>query len=185
MDLIDRLNSEDPHQEVYKGELKPKEWVYSLRMTETLNAFEPTASENVQLAVRAQHIERWKIARSGFPSTKVGYLNWRKKMGVFHGEVVARVLGGLGFSTERIEEVRGLLEKKGVKKNEEVQLLEDVACLVFLEHYLDDFCEKYPSEKVITIIQKTWVKMSKKGHKSALKLNFSGKSKELIESALA
>ena len=57
--------------------------------------------------------------------------------------------------------------------------------MVFLQHYFENFSEKYSEEKLIDILQKTWGKMSKKGHEAALKLEFSEKSKQLITKALS
>ncbi|MCK5814330.1 MAG: DUF4202 family protein, partial [Flavobacteriaceae bacterium] len=78
-----------------------------------------------------------------------------------------------------------LLQKKQLKKNEETQLLEDVICLVFLNFYFEKFSSKYAENKLIDIIQKTWAKMSEKGHEAALKLNFSDSALALIKKALA
>jgi len=50
-------------------------------------------------------------------------------------------------------------------------LLEDVASLVFIEHYMLAFAEKHPEydeEKWIDIIRKTWKKMSSDAHEFAL-----------------
>jgi len=52
----------------------------------------------------------------------------------------------------------------------EAQLLEDVICLVFLEHYFAEFAKGHDEEKVIGILRKTWRKMSDRGHEAALKL---------------
>ena len=59
MALFDAANREDPNQE----EGQPKELLYSQRMSEMLQRFAPHADEAVQLAVRAQHICRWRVPR--------------------------------------------------------------------------------------------------------------------------
>lgn len=71
-----------------------------------------------------------------------------------------------------------------LKKDEETQLLEDVICLVFLEHYFDPFVQKHDREKMKNIILKTWNKMSDKGHQEALKINYSASNLQLIKEAL-
>ena len=50
-------------------------------MTGWLERIEPKASEALQLAVRAQHIARWRIARDEYPMGRAGYLAWRKALG--------------------------------------------------------------------------------------------------------
>ena len=57
--------------------------------------------------------------------------------------------------------------------------------MVFLDYYFEEFAEKHDDEKVIDILQKTWKKMSEKGHAEALKLKFSDKSLSLVKQAIA
>ena len=64
--------------------------------------------------------------------------------------------------------------KKGIKSNPDTQSLEDIASLVFIEHYMLAFAEKHPEyteEKWIDIIRKTWRKMSDDAHEFALSGN--------------
>ncbi|MFV8340984.1 DUF4202 domain-containing protein [Flavobacterium sp. XS2P39] len=181
---IDAENAQDPNHETYQGTTYPKELLYSNRMYERLMDFHPNASEEVQIASKAQHICRWKIARESYPMDRVGYLKWREDLKKFHAKTTAVILEKAGYSEEFIARVSFLIEKKLLKKDEETQLLEDVICLVFLEHYLDPFVHKHDREKMKNIILKTWNKMSEKGHQEALKINFSPENFELIKEAL-
>ena len=64
--------------------------------------------------------------------------------------------------------------------------MEDALCLVFLEHELDAFMRKYPDEaKAVDILQKTWGKMSARGHEAALALSLGDAAKALVGRALA
>ncbi|CAI0655878.1 unnamed protein product, partial [Colletotrichum noveboracense] len=67
------------------------------------------------------------------------------------------------------------------------QVLEDVACLVFLDDQFDDFesKEEIDEAKIIGILQKTWAKMSEPGRQIALKMNHSERALSLIGKALA
>ena len=79
-----------------------------------------------------------------------------------------------GFDEESLERVKLSVGKKGIKSNKDTQMLEDVASLVFIEHYMLAFAEKHPEyteEKWIDIIQKTWRKMSDDAHAFALSGN--------------
>ena len=80
-----------------------------------------------------------------------------------------------------------MISKKDLRKNKNSKLIEDVACLVFLEFYIQPFSstKNYSEEKWIKIIQKTWAKMSNKAHKFALGINYSPAIKSLISKALA
>ena len=181
---IDAENAQDPNQETYQSITYPKELLYSNRMYERLMDFHPNASEAVQIASKAQHICRWKVARESYPMDRVGYLKWREVLKKFHSKTTAVILEIAGYSQEFIDRVSFLIEKKLIKKDEETQLLEDVICLVFLEFYLDPFVHKHDREKMKNIILKTWNKMSEKGHQEALKINFSPENLELIKEAL-
>lgn len=182
--LIDKKNSEDIHKEVVNGIEYPKELLYSQRMTQKLLEFEPNASQELQIAARAQHICRWKIARDEYPMAKVGYLKWRETLKRMHADLTAAILSEVGYHAKFIERVSFLILKKRIKKDLESQQLEDVVCLVFLEHYFEDFASKHKEEKVVDIVQKTWGKMSDKGHQAALNLNYSDKSLTLIKHAI-
>jgi hypothetical protein len=181
---IDAENAQDPNSEIYLSKTYPKELLYSNRMYERLMDFHPNASEAVQIASKAQHICRWKVARESYPMDRVGYLKWREDLKKFHANITAGILAKAGYSQEFIDRVSFLIEKKLLKKDEETQLLEDVICLVFLEHYFDPFVHKHDREKMKNIILKTWNKMSEAGHQEALKINFSDANLQLIKEAL-
>jgi hypothetical protein len=182
--LFDAVNQKDPNTEVFQGEPYPKELLYAQRMTKQLNSFVPNASEELQLTARCQHICRWEIARDAYEMNREGYLRWRQELKKFHAEKAANILEEVGYSEEVIKKVKFLLEKKQLKKNEETQILEDVICLVFLEHYFEPFAAKHPEEKTIDILQKTWHKMSEKGQQVALNLPLSKKVIALVSKAL-
>ena len=141
-------------------------------------------SESLILAVYSQHIQRWKIARDTYPMNRKGYKQWRQRLALFHAETAATVLAGLGYEQETIARVQYLLQKKGLKRDEDSQTLEDVACLVFIEHYLAEFADKHSEEKLIGIIQKTWRKMSEKGQQTALDIELPKTLKVLILNAV-
>lgn len=181
---IDEANAEDPNLERLDGEDHPKELLYGRRMSATLAMFAPDASDAVKLAARAQHIQRWKIPRSEFPMDRKGYLTWRQKLYGMHAELAGAILRDVGYDDATIERVGVLLRKKGLKTDADVQLLEDVICLVFLQHYFAEFSVKHDDAKVIDILRKTWGKMSAEGHEAALKLPM-GEERRLVERALA
>lgn len=187
IERFDRFNGEDPNREVFEGREYPKELLYAERMTAWLARLAPDASEALRLAVRCQHIGRWTIARDRYPPGRKGYIQWRGALSRFHAETAGRVLTEVGYDAENIARVKKLLRKGGLKTDPETQLLEDVVCLVFLENYFADFSRKHADEKVIDIIRKTWVKMSPRGHREALKLkdDLPPDGRVLIERALA
>ncbi len=183
-ELFDLANEKDPNREVFQGKSYSKEVLYAMRMTEKLNEFAPDASEPLRLTARCQHICRWEIPRESYEMNRVGYLKWRQDLKKFHAEKASGILKEVGYDQKTIDTVAFLLEKKQLKKNEETQTLEDVICLVFLEFYFEPFIEKHSEEKLIDILQKTWRKMSNKGHEAALKLPLSEGALALVGKAL-
>jgi len=181
---IDLANQQDPNREWVNGQMVAKEWIYAQRMTARLHVFCDSPSEVLQIAARAQHICRWKIPRDSYPMDRSGYKKWRMDLALFHGETTGKIMAEQGYDAETIERVKDLLLKRGLKRDEEVQAFEDVICLVFLEFYLDDFAAKHDEPKLIDIIQKTWNKMSEKGHTAALKLPLSDPMLQLVTKAL-
>lgn len=167
MALFDAANSLDPNLD----EGQPKELLYAQRMSDMIGRFAPQASEAAQLAVRAQHIRRWTVPRSSYPMNKEGYHAWRSGLYTFHADTAGELLREAGYDDAMVERVKKAVSKRGIKVNPDSQLLEDVANLVFIEHYLLGFARSkpdYDEEKWLVIIRRTWGKMSKGAQAFAL-----------------
>lgn len=181
---FDAANLQDPNTELVDGKAVAKEWIYAQRMSTQLHKFCETPSEALQLATRSQHICRWKSPRSDYPMDRSGYKKWRLDLGQLHGEIAGDIMAKQGYDEAMIARVKDLLLKRSLKRDDEVQALEDVICLVFIEFYLEDFAQKHDEEKLIDIIRKTWNKMSEQGHEAALKLPLSESMLGLVGKAL-
>ncbi|MDN3639668.1 DUF4202 domain-containing protein [Simiduia curdlanivorans] len=181
---IDQRNSKDPQQVEHHSKTLGAAQLYGVRMNERLAAFCHSPSFALIIATRAQHIERWHLARSAYPMDRPGYHRWRTDLAKHHAQVTAKILSEHKLEASLIDEVSSLLKKENLKSNPNTQILEDVACLVFLEFYLADFASKHDEEKLISIIQKTWRKMSESGHQAALTITFDPQIETLIKKAL-
>lgn len=181
---IDAVNAQDPRVIEVEDERIPFELAYGHRMSDCLLRFEVNASEALQIAARAQHIGRFEVPRELYPEGRAGYLKWRTYLYGFHADRVATLMRQEEADPTLIERVQFLVLKKGIKKDPEAQILEDVICLVFLTFYFQEFAAQHSREKVISILQKTWSKMSEKGQQSALSLSFDAASLSLIQEAL-
>jgi len=169
--LIDAANEEDPNRETADGESWPKELLYSRRMSDMIERYAPEADDAMKLAVRAQHIQRWKSERSDYPEGRQGYLQWRTGLYKFHAETAAGLLAQAGYDETTVERVKQAVGKRALKVNSDTQLLEDVTDLVFIEHYMLAFAEKHPEydeAKWLDIVRKTWKKMSGRAREFAL-----------------
>ncbi|AHB48296.1 hypothetical protein W911_07665 [Hyphomicrobium nitrativorans NL23] len=182
---IDAANGDDPNTIEVDGAHVPAELLYGERMSAMLARVYPDASELLQLAVRAQHIRRWEIPRDSYPMDRPGYLRWRKELGRKHAEWAGEILETAGYDKEEIARVGALLRKENLRRDAETQALEDVAALVFLAHYADDFAAKHPPEKVVAILVKTLAKMSAHGQEAAGSLSLSPGVQAALEAAIA
>ena len=151
IELFDKANSSDPNKESLNGREIAKELLYAQRMSDRLSKFDPDAGESLRLAVRCQHICRWEIPRGDYDMNRAGYLKWRNDLKKYHAGKAEALLKEAGYDEEMIAQVRDLLLKKHLKKNRSTQTLEDVVCLVFLEHYFEGFSKKYHEEKLLDI----------------------------------
>lgn len=184
--LIDKANIQDPNKEVLEGKEYSMEMIYSNRMTSWLDRLDSDASEQLQIATRAQHIERWKIPRGKYPLDRDGYRKWRNELMQFHAEKAGDIMLEAGYDENSISRVKSLIKKERFKTDSESQMLEDVVCLVFLENYFSDFSKEHmdDNEKINRIIKKTWNKMSDKGRELAQEIDLPSEAKSLILKAL-
>ncbi|KAI1076092.1 hypothetical protein F5B20DRAFT_341434 [Whalleya microplaca] len=196
--LIDEAHAEDPKtipREDGTGTI-PYELHYARKMTRWLAKRCPDASPALQLACRAQHFRRWEIPRSTYPMTRAGYLSWRTKQKSVAATQLTTLLSSSPSSSTidpplpaaDLERIAALVRKENLRADAETQVLEDVACLVFLDDQFDDFERKgdVDEAKVVDILRKTWAKMSPPGRELALGMQgLSPRATELIGKALA
>src|SRR5438105_3975400 len=146
---FDAANAEDPATEIFQGAAYPKELLYAQRMTAWLDKLAPDASEALRLAVRCQHIQRWTIPRHTYPMDRTGYLRWRTTLAKFHADTAAAILRDVGYDDATIRRVQTLLRKESLKRDSEVQCLEDVSCLVILESYIAKFWTQQDEAQIL------------------------------------
>ncbi|MFK5893770.1 MAG: DUF4202 domain-containing protein [Pseudomonadota bacterium] len=161
--LIDASNNEDPNIETVDGKEWPKELLYSHRMADMIQRFSPEADEIKKISVHGQHVQRWKSQRKEYSMDRKGYHQWRTNLYKFHAETTADLMQQAGYDQNAIDRVKKAVGKKDIRNNPDTQMLEDIAALVFIEHYMLAFANKHPEydeAKWIDIIRKTWRKMS-------------------------
>ncbi|WP_319824705.1 DUF4202 domain-containing protein [Thalassovita sp.] len=161
---IDTANAADPTPE----DGRPAAQLYGERMTQELHRLFPDASEVLQIACRGQHVERWTLPRKDYPEGRAGYLEWRKEQGRRHGERLAGMMSDAGYPPEDQARIGTLLRKEGIKRDPEVQALEDVICFVFLKWYFQPFAGTQTPEALEKIVIRTARKMSVEGRARVL-----------------
>lgn len=171
LDAFDARNAEDPKHTVVDGNAIPNELLYAQRMSAMLQRYRPDASEVLQLAARCQHICRWSIARDSYPMTKPGYHQWRNALKAMHAQLASDILRDVGYDDITIQRVALLVGKAAPLSDPDMQTLEDVIVLVFVEDYLQAFVEQHPdydTPKLLDILRKTLRKTSPQGREAAL-----------------
>ena len=161
---IDTANAADPTIE----SSQPAALLYGQRMSAELARLFPEASEPLQIAARGQHVERWLLSRSAYPDGREGYLEWRREQGRRHAARVTGIMAEAGYDAAAQEAAARMLRKEGIKRDAEVQALEDVICFTFLRHYFAPFAPSQSPEALLKIVQKTARKMSPEGRARAL-----------------
>ena len=187
---IDAAHALDPNTTEVDGTSVPYELHYARKCSHYLSLHTPAASPLLTVAVRAQHFRRWEVARDSFPRTKAGYLAWRAHLKKRQAAQVEEICVSCGFSADEAKRVGSLVAKEDLKKGEgkgddEAQVLEDVACLVFLDDQFDQFEKEHDEEKIVGILRKTWAKMGERGRELALQMEMSERARELVGKALA
>ena len=183
--LIDQAHALDPKKIEVDGKEIPYELHYGRKMSKYLEQRCPDAPAPLRLAIRAQHFRRWEVPRDSYPMNKVGYHAWRTYLKKRQADMASQICLDCGFSEADAGRVAALIRKEDLKKDEETQILEDVACLVFLDDQFEEFEKQHDEEKIIKILQKTWGKMSDRGHELALEISMSERARSLVEKALS
>ncbi|EEW24314.1 DUF4202 domain-containing protein [Rhodobacter ferrooxidans] len=161
---IDAANAADPTLE----DGSPAALLYGQRMSAELARLFPAASPALQIAARGQHVERWLLPRDSYPEGRAGYLDWRREQGRRHAARVGGIMAAAGFASAEIEAAGQMLRKEGIKRDAQVQALEDTICFVFLRWYFQPFAAERDAESLHKIVAQTARKMSDAARARAL-----------------
>jgi tRNAThr (cytosine32-N3)-methyltransferase len=151
-------------------------------MTRLLGSLDATA----RLAARCQHLERWVIPRQSYPMTRPGYHAWRQAVQARQGQRASDILDAVGIDAALVERIHDLVAKQTERHDPLAQVLEDAACLVFLDEQLSDFITQhkdYDEERWLRILRRTWAKMSPQGRTLALALPMPEAIRALLDKA--
>lgn len=110
----------------------------------------------VSLAARAHHLRRWELPRSQYAVGRAGYLQWKRDQRKRHADDVGALLAEVGYGPSEIESVQAMVLRQG----DGGQLVEDAACLVFIETQLAAVAAQLDHDHLLDVIRKTAKKMS-------------------------
>ncbi len=163
---IDDANRADPTIVTVRDRTGPKEIIHADLVTEWVLRLRPDADDALLLAARGHHFRRWTVPRASYPEGRAGYLRWRKDLHGQHARELGVVLGDAGYDEATIARVQSIVRKDGLARageHDDVQVLEDALCLVFLETQLVDIAARLDPAKLPGVITKTAHKMSAAG----------------------
>ncbi|UOE52530.1 DUF4202 domain-containing protein [Mucilaginibacter sp. SMC90] len=184
--LFDEYNQKDPRWIIWKNEVYPQEYAYALMLNEWILSLQPASGEELLLASRCQHIGRWEIPRNSYPDGREAYLKWRKDLALHHAHIAGSLMQQAGYDRRKIDRVGEIILKKRIKQDDEVQIMENALCLIFLEHQYEELRQKYldEPEKMINILYRSLLKMNKHGHAVAKLITYSNAGLDLVMKAL-
>lgn len=179
LSAIDAANDDDPNR--VDGEARAR--FEGRRATAWVTHLAPDASPAVLVAARAHHLRRWALPRDTYPGGRAGYLRWRRDQKERHAEDVGAILAAHGADSELIERVQVLTRRTGLGTDPEVQLVEDAACLVFLEVQFDDLIARLDAEALHRAVAKTLAKMSPAAIAASATIPLSDTARDVLAAA--
>jgi ketosteroid isomerase-like protein len=185
---IDDANVADPTLVTVRGSRGPKEIIHANLVTEWVLRLKPEADEALLLAARGHHFRRWTVPRTSYPAGRTGYLRWRKDLHAQHARDLGLLLTDAGYDEPTIERVQAIVRKDGLVRADEhddVQVLEDALCLVFLETQLVDIAARLDPATLPGVITKTARKMSPAGLALIAELPLGAGSRRILDAAFA
>ena len=178
---IDAANAADPTLVEVRGAARPLALVHGELAAEWVAVLAPDADELVLLAARAHHLRRWELPRTSYEAGKAGYLKWKRDQRKRHAHDVGELLAAVGYSAEEIEQAQAMVLRQGAGG----QLVEDAACLVFIETQLAAVATQLDRDHLIDVIRKTAKKMSPAALAAVARIPLGESERDLLAAALA
>jgi ketosteroid isomerase-like protein len=185
---IDDANRADPTIVTVGERTGPKEIVHADLVTEWVLRLQPDADDALLLAARGHHFRRWTVPRASYPAGRAGYLRWRKDLHAQHANELGVLLGDAGYDEATIRRVQAIVRKDGLARageHDDVQVLEDALCLVFLEAQLGEIAARLDPEKLPGVITKTARKMSAAGIARIAEVPLGPGARRMLDEAFA
>lgn len=125
------------------------------------------------------------MPRSSYPDGRAGYLRWRRDQKQRHADDVTVLLAGAGYTDDEIDRVGALIRRERLATDPDSQVVEDAACLVFIETQLASMVERFEHDHLLDVIRKTARKMTSAGLAAVADLPLGDTERELLAEALA
>lgn len=182
---IDAANAQDPTVIVVRGGSTPLALAHGRLASEWVQYLRPDANDALVIAARAHHLRRWEVPRSSYPEGRPAYLRWRRDQKLRHARDVEVILRDVGYDDAVVERVQALIRRDNLGTDADAQLVEDAACLVFIETQLAEMAPRFEREHLLEVIRKTARKMSPAGLEAVGQLPIGALERELLADALS
>jgi hypothetical protein len=166
---------------VVRGSEQPLALAHGRIAAEWVVLLAPGVDDSVRLAARAHHLRRWELPRTAYAAGRTGYLQWKRDQRTRHADDVGVLLAGVGYDAETIARVQALVKRQG----EGGQLVEDAACLVFIETQLAAVAAQLDHDHLVQVIRKTARKMSTAALAAVATIPLGDTEQALLAEALA
>jgi hypothetical protein len=157
---IDAANAADPSKVEVRGERLPLALAHGRLAASWVPRLADDPDDGLLLAARAHHLRRFEVPRSSYPEGRSGYLRWRRDQKRRHAEQVGELLAAVGYDADTIGRVQALVRRDGLGSDAGAQVIEDAACLAFLETQLADVAARMERDHLASVLTKTAAKMS-------------------------
>lgn len=181
---IDAANGDDPSTVTVRGTTEPLALAHGRLAAEWIRRLDPGATDTVVLAARAHHLRRWEVPRSSYPEGRAGYLRWRRDQKRRHADDVGAILRDAGYGDDEVKRVQALVRRDGLGEDTGSQLVEDAACLVFIETQLAEVADRLDHDHLLEVIRKTASKMSPTALRAVSTIPLGDAEQELLRAAL-
>ena len=182
---IDGANADDPTVVVVRGESVPLALVHGRLAAEWVERLVDTPTDAELLAARAHHLRRWEMPRTSYPEGRPGYLRWRKDQKARHAGDLATIMESAGYDADVISRTQALVRREGLGSDPQTQVIEDAACLVFIETQLADVADRFARDHLLAVIRKTAAKMSPEALALIADIRLSPEAVDLLGEALS
>lgn len=182
---IDAANAGDPTTVVVRGRAQPLALAHGRLAAGWVGTLAPAAGEAVLLAARAHHLRRWELPRAAYPDGRAGYLRWRRDQKARHARDVGALLAAAGHDAAVVARVQALVRRERLARDADAQVVEDAACLVFLETQLAGTAARLAPDRMREILRATAAKMSPAGRAAVAAVPLAPPERALVDAALA
>ncbi len=184
IDAIDAANALDPTVIVARGVSTPLALAHGRLASEWVEYLRPEADDALVLAARAHHLRRWEVPRSSYPEGRPAYLRWRREQKLRHAREIEVILRDAGYDDAVVERVQALIRRDNLGTDADTQVVEDAACLVFIETQLAEMAPRFERDHLLEVIRKTARKMSPAALDAVSRLPIGDLEHELLADAL-